>query len=86
MLIFNQFLEIIEQVKEEIVKVAPPSKSTPHSDVPPPSPMPEKVTEQITQVTEVETHSEPVVTRTIEKTEVFIQQQQQPDNGKYFLF
>lgn len=70
-------------MKEEVIKVAPPSKSAPKAETPPPSPVFSEVEEQIIERVVVETHSEPTVITTVEKTEVFTQeeQQQQPNNG-----
>lgn len=77
----NFLTEIIQKVKEEVIKVAPPSKSTPHVETPPPSPLPSEVQEQIIERVVVETHSEPRVITTVGKTEIFIQQEQQSNNG-----
>ncbi|XP_063707061.1 ankyrin-3-like isoform X2 [Culicoides brevitarsis] len=70
--------EIIEKVKEEVTKVAPPSKSAPQVETPPPTPAAEdEVHEQIIEKIVVETHSEPTVT-IVEKTEVITH----PDNAE----
>lgn len=70
--------EIIEKVKEEVIKVAPPSKSAPQVETPPPSPSHDEVEEQIIERVVVETHSEPIVT--VEKSEVFIHEARKPEN------
>uniref|UniRef100_A0A336MJP7 CSON002080 protein n=1 Tax=Culicoides sonorensis TaxID=179676 RepID=A0A336MJP7_CULSO len=68
--------EVIEKVKEEVIKVVPVSMSS-NVETPPPTPLePSEVHETIVEQVIVETHSEPVVVKTEEKIEQFLLQEQ----------
>uniref|UniRef100_A0A336MKS6 CSON002080 protein n=1 Tax=Culicoides sonorensis TaxID=179676 RepID=A0A336MKS6_CULSO len=72
--------EVIEKVKEEVIKVVPVSMSS-NVETPPPTPLePSEVHETIVEQVIVETHSEPVVVKTEEKIEQFLLQEQ-ANNG-----